>query len=47
MAGIAVTTRGAGEMVISPPYVDETLSFGFRTIAGPISLTLTYWTKVQ
>jgi ABC-type amino acid transport substrate-binding protein len=27
MAGIAVTTRRAGEMVISPPYVDETLSF--------------------
>ena len=27
MGGIAVTTRRAGEMVFSPPYVDETLSF--------------------
>lgn len=27
MGGIAVTTRRAGEMVFSPPYADETLSF--------------------
>ena len=27
MSGITVTTRRAGEMVFSPPYIDETLSF--------------------
>jgi proton glutamate symport protein len=34
MAGIGVTTERASDMVFSPPYVDETLSFVFWTIGG-------------